>query len=202
MFLFCSFSLTLKLLFKVSFLYSERLGIHSGVKLWIASEWKPTKGVGSAHEPGRPFTNGREACSKGGVRCANCRIPAWGFWGYREAVANRTAALGLGQGGSAPPFRVALHGQHRCAMWLTRSGRMGLFCYCCAKWLPLFSKVPFRKLASPVRMPKFQKLQETAGNPKAVCCIPRSLTKKCTVNNLKLPLDALNYAALINKEHS
>lgn len=38
MFLFCSFSLTLKLLFKVSFLYSERLGIHSGVKLWIASE--------------------------------------------------------------------------------------------------------------------------------------------------------------------
>lgn len=38
MFFFCSFSLTLKLLFKVSFLYSERLGIHSGVKLWIASE--------------------------------------------------------------------------------------------------------------------------------------------------------------------
>lgn len=84
---------------------------------------------------------------------------------------------------------------------VTNSVSTSLSCSCQAKLRPLFSNVTFGKLGCSVRMQKFIELAEDCQLHKYCLQYTKITYKKNTVNNLKLPLDALNYAALINKEH-
>lgn len=100
--------------------------------------------------------------------------------------------------GSALWFRVALHAWRFYVMWLTRCQSLSLLL--CKVTSPLLAC----DFQNTFQLCKDAKVYRTYGRllvTQMMSAIFQECLKKYIVNNLKLPLDALNYAALINKEH-